>query len=123
MLGCVPPAGLLPGTRLCCNQSQAGLMSTLGDNLTQNHAGSTEDETGSFRGRRRVNYRSISFFHVFNLRSEFIISDTMWCFLKAMLTYCNPLNTQRCPKHEVILICYLECTNNTQQIFELLLNV
>lgn len=60
--GCVPPAGLLPGTRLCRNKRQAGLRSTLGDNLTQSCAGSAEDETGSFRGRRRVNYQSISLF-------------------------------------------------------------
>lgn len=119
----MPPSGLLPGTRLCSNKRQAGLMSTLGDNLTQNRAGSTEDETGSFRGRRRVDYQSTSLFHVFNLRSDFIISDPMWCFLKVILTYCNPLNILRCLKYEVILIYYLECTNHTQQIFELLLNI
>lgn len=60
---------------------------------------------------------------MFNLRSEFIISDTMWGFLKVILTYCNPLNAPGCLKDEVILIYYLECTNHTQQIFELLLNI
>lgn len=119
----MPPSGLLPGTRLWSNKRQAGLTSTLGDNLTQNRAGSAEDETGSFRGRRRVDYQSTSLFHVFNLRSDFIISDPMWCFLKVILTYCNPLNILRCLKYEVILIYYLECTNHTQQIFELLLNI
>jgi len=81
----MPPAGLLPGTCLCSNRRQAVLTSTLGGNLTQNRAGSAEDETGSFRGRHRVNYQSISLFHVFNLRSDFIISDSMWCFLKVIL--------------------------------------
>lgn len=90
--------------------------------MTKDQAGSTEDETGSFRGRCRVNYQSISLFHVFNLRSDFIISDPMWCFLKIILTYSNPLNILKCLKSEVILIHYLECTNHIQQIFELLLN-
>lgn len=100
----MPLAGLLPGTCLCSNKRQAGLRSTLGDNLTQNRAGSAEDETGSFRGRRRVNYQSVSLFHMFNLKSDFIISDPMWCLLKVILTYCKPLNTLRCLKYEVILI-------------------
>lgn len=100
----MPLAGLQPGTRLCSNKRQAGLGSTLGDDLTQHRAGSAEDETGSFRGRRRVNYQSVSLFHVFNLKSDFIISDPMWCFLNVILTYCKPLNMLRCLKYEVILI-------------------
>lgn len=96
----MPLAGLLPGTRLCSNERQAGLRSALGDNLTQNRAGSVEDETGSFRGRRRVNYQSVSLFHMFNLKSDFIINDPMWCFLKVRVTYCKPLNILRCLKYE-----------------------
>lgn len=65
---------------------QAGLRVTLGDNLTQNRAGRMEDETETSRRRHRVNYQSISLFHVFNLRLGFIISDSMWCFLKVILT-------------------------------------
>lgn len=82
-----------------------------------------EDEIETFRRRQRVNYQSISLFHVFNLRSDFIISDSMWCFLKVILTYCNPLNILRCLKYEVILIYYMEFTNHIQQIFELLLTI